>query len=127
MTGTTNKRGRAHVSEFVNEDVLVRCRRRCCLCYFLDADESVEEGLIAHLDRNASNASEDNLVFLCIPHHDQYDSVPRQSKRLTPAEVRHYKALLHKCLGTTRCRVKLVITGTLTPEAREKIPDILKD
>jgi hypothetical protein len=51
----------------------------------------IKRGQIAHLDRNAANPSFDNLVFLCLEHHDQFDSRTSQSKGLTPDEVRQYR------------------------------------
>jgi hypothetical protein len=51
----------------------------------------IVEGQIAHIDRDASNASESNLAFLCLNHHNEYDTKKKQSKNLTPMEVRRFK------------------------------------
>lgn len=75
-------------------NLLTQCRRRCCLCFGLEADIEEKNGQIAHLDRNPSNNKLDNLAWLCLPHHDQYDSVRRQTKRFTPEEVKSYRAQL---------------------------------
>jgi hypothetical protein len=40
------------------------------------------------LDRNPANCAEDNLAFLCLPHHDDYDTKRRQTKNLTEHEVK---------------------------------------
>jgi hypothetical protein len=48
------------------------------------------------LDHDSSNSVQDNLVFLCLNHHDQYDSTTRQSKNLTQAEVRYYRDELER-------------------------------
>jgi hypothetical protein len=74
--------------------VLLRSRRRCCVCHGLNDDLTIKQGQIAHLDHNPSNNDEDNLVFLCLDHHDQYDSRTSQSKGLTEAEVRHFRMQL---------------------------------
>jgi hypothetical protein len=75
-------------------EVLARCLRRCCVCFALDHENSQKAGQIAHLDHDPSNDDPDNLVFLCLPHHDQYDSKTSQSKNLTEAEVRKYRSVL---------------------------------
>jgi hypothetical protein len=50
------------------------------------------------LDHDPSNTSEDNLAFLCLEHHDQYDSRTSQSKSLQIREVKAYRADLHRYL-----------------------------
>lgn len=42
-------------------------------------------------DHDAANSSFDNLVFLCLSHHDEYDSKTSQSKGFTPDEVRRFR------------------------------------
>ncbi|MBA4422972.1 MAG: hypothetical protein C0390_07695 [Syntrophus sp. (in: bacteria)] len=75
-------------------DVMTVCRRRCCLCFGLRADTNEKKGQIAHLDRDPSNNEVDNLAFLCLDHHDQYDSRTSQSKGLTIDEVKRYRTEL---------------------------------
>jgi len=79
----------------VQTELLTQCRRRCCLCFGLKADIEVKEGQIAHLDRNPSNNRLENLAWLCLHHHDQYDSIRRQTKRLTLEEVKLYREQLN--------------------------------
>lgn len=79
---------RKPVASSVQASVLVRSRRRCCICYGLNRDTGLKAGQIAHLDHDNSNNGEGNLAFLCFEHHDQYDSQTRQSKNFTEAEVR---------------------------------------
>lgn len=79
-------------------EVLERCRRRCCVCFALDGDAEEKRGQIAHLDHDPSHSAPDNLVFLCMPHHDLYDSGASQSKKLTQAEVRLYRKQLHQAV-----------------------------
>jgi DNA-binding transcriptional ArsR family regulator len=75
--------------------VLTRSRRRCCICFGLHRDVEVKAGQIAHLDGDRSNGSEDNLAFLCLVHHDEYDSRTSQSKNLTIDEVKAYRRELY--------------------------------
>jgi hypothetical protein len=90
---------RRAIGENVQAEVLVRSRRRCCLCAYLHGDFREKQGQIAHLDRNSANASLENLVFLCFDHHDRYDSSTRQSKGLTTTEVIRYRAKLYEWSG----------------------------
>lgn len=55
----------------------------------------MKSGQIAHLDGDSSNNTSDNLAFLCLVHHDQYDSKTNQSKNLTITEVKTYRAGLY--------------------------------
>ncbi|HHV55876.1 MAG TPA: hypothetical protein GXX55_10580 [Firmicutes bacterium] len=75
----------------IETEVLIRCRRRCCLCYGLNRDLGIKLGQIAHLDHDPGNGNPDNLVFLCLEHHNVYDSRFRQSKGITEGEVRHFR------------------------------------
>jgi hypothetical protein len=70
--------------------------RRCCLCWHYDSDFRQKHGQIAHLDQDPSNAAEDNLVFLCMPHHSEYDSTTRQHKNYTEQEVRELRERLYQ-------------------------------
>ncbi len=77
-------------------EVLLASGRRCCLCYGLQGDFGVKRGQIAHLDGDASNSRTDNLVFLCLEHHDAFDSRPSQSKGLMREELLFYRAMLYR-------------------------------
>lgn len=79
-------------------EVLLKSRRRCCICFGLNRDTLIKQGQIAHLDRDPSNNAEDNLAFLCLDHHDQYDSRSSQSKGLTALEVLKFRAELHAAI-----------------------------
>jgi hypothetical protein len=75
-------------------DVLARSRHRCALCFGLHQDSSVKQGQIAHIDHNPANSAYANLVFLCLAHHDTYDSTTSLSKNFAPGEVRRYRTEL---------------------------------
>lgn len=76
--------------------VLRKCRRRCALCFFLDFNLDTQKGQIAHIDRDANNSAEDNLAYLCLRHHDEYDTRPSQSKGLKEKELLEAKTDLEK-------------------------------
>ncbi len=87
---------RKAISESVERSILTKSRRRCCLCFWLDGADEVKRGQLAHLDRNHENSVEDNLAFLCLEHHDQYDGKSSVSKSLKVEEVRHWRDELYR-------------------------------
>lgn len=84
----------------VQADVLLRSRRRCCICYGLNRDLTIRKGQIAHLDQDRNNNKLENLVFLCIDHHDEYDSKTSQSKGIQKKEVELYRKELDEFFST---------------------------
>lgn len=83
--------GRRALPKDVETEVLVSSRRRCCICFGLDRDTRLQSGQIAHLDGDRENNRLDNLAFLCLKHHDEYDSRTSQRKGLTVHEVKRYR------------------------------------
>ena len=75
--------------------VITTSRRRCCICFYLHNDLDVKRGQIAHIDRNSSNSTSENLAWLCLDHHDQYDSKTSQSKGFKPKEIKKYRDELY--------------------------------
>jgi predicted Zn-ribbon and HTH transcriptional regulator len=84
------------------KDVLLKSRRRCCLCFGLKGDHGEKKGQIAHLDHDPANGRPDNLAFLCLEHHDQYDSTTSQSKSLQIGEVKAYREKLYQFLVSSK-------------------------
>jgi hypothetical protein len=82
----------------VEAAVLTRSRRRCAVCFGLNRDPSIKIGQIVHLDQDSSNDDPDNLLFLCLEHHDEYDSKTSQSKKLSCSELQHFRDELDKAL-----------------------------
>ena len=76
--------------------ILLKSRRRCCLCFWLKGIDEVQKGQIAHLDQDNANPAEENLAFLCFDHHDDYDGTTRLAKGLKPNEVRHWRDELYR-------------------------------
>ena len=113
------KRRRA-IPTAIQTELLLQSRRRCCLCFGLKADIEEKDGQIAHLDRNPSNNKLDNLAWLCLPHHDQYDSVRRQTKRFTPEEVKSYRTQLCSRLSVLMSKSPGEESGQ--PDATESDP-----
>ncbi|MFZ1082426.1 MAG: HNH endonuclease signature motif containing protein [Candidatus Kryptoniota bacterium] len=106
--------------------VLLLSKRRCAVCFGLNNDQAVKKGQIAHIDQNRSNNSLENLIFLCLEHHDEYDSQTSQSKGLTEAELRKYRLELYESLGSDTKKLKAVQdTAMLTKENPNQ--EVLKD
>jgi hypothetical protein len=93
---------RKSIPQATQVGILVESRRRCALCFHLDDDLSVKDGQLAHIDRNRDNDAEDNLVFLCLVHHNQYDTRPSQSKGWLPAELAEIKRRFRQAIAEDR-------------------------
>jgi hypothetical protein len=85
---------RKTIPKDIEEAVLAACRRRCAICFGFNRDMLIKQGQIAHLDGDPENDSQENLVFLCLDHHDQFDTRTSQSKGLTIGEVRRFRTEL---------------------------------
>lgn len=108
---------RKKISPEVIADITSASRRRCCICFALNREDIEKKGQIAHLDQDASNNSPDNLAFLCLDHHDQYDSRPSQAKGLTIEEVKRYRtellAFVAQNLPSSDMEIITVLTNVL--------------
>ncbi len=83
---------RVSVPEKLQAQLKFNCRNRCAICAIMNGDFNEKHGQIAHIDHNHSNSFDyNNLVWLCLEHHDQYDSKTSQSKNYRPDEIRMYK------------------------------------
>ncbi|MCK4599684.1 hypothetical protein KAU37_07720 [Candidatus Bipolaricaulota bacterium] len=87
---------RKTIPKRIEAKLLALSCRRCAVCYGLLEDDSRKTGQIAHLDGDSSNNELDNLCFLCLEHHDEYDSTTSQSKGLTKFEVMAYRTKLYE-------------------------------
>lgn len=91
----TQRPKRPKMPQDIETKVLTLSRRRCCLCFGLKADFDEKKGQIAHLDNNRANNKLENLAFLCLDHHDTYDSKTSQSKGIKGKEVKNYREELY--------------------------------
>ena len=104
----------------VETTVLVRCRRRCSICFGLDRDTRLKAGQIAHLDRDSSNHTISNLVFLCFQHHDEYDSRSSQRKNFAVGEVKEFRHELQNTINkafTQQVHFGEITTSPIDPYA----------
>ncbi len=65
------------------------------MCVFLEGRDEVRSGQIAHLNHDRGDSRFKNLVYLCLEHHNEYDTQTSQSKGLTVGEVREYRNRLY--------------------------------
>lgn len=93
------QKSRAVIPDNVIASVLTKSARRCAFCYALSHDLTEKLGQIANIDRDASNATETNLAFLCFDHHSTYDSTTRQHKNYTPRELTAAREALHRAIA----------------------------
>ena len=54
-TAAPGRAARKPIPDKIADSVLVKSRRRCCLCYFLEDDLDTKAGHIAHIDRGSSD------------------------------------------------------------------------
>ncbi|EPW5036206.1 hypothetical protein ACWL47_004001 [Yersinia enterocolitica] len=87
---------RKRISAVTQADVVIKSKRRCPLCVFIDGNEKERAGQIAHLNGDNSDDRFENLVWLCLEHHDKFDSTTRQTKNYTEIEVRTYRNKLYE-------------------------------
>lgn len=83
-----------------------------------------KHGQIAHIDRNRANNGESNLAFLCLPHHDEYDSRTSQSKGITQAELVHARNELNSYIeanfGADTVSISITIKGDFDSLSEEQ-------
>jgi hypothetical protein len=91
--------GRKTTSEITEAEVLTKSARRCPLYFYLKGDLSEKKGQIAHLDQDPSNSAEDNLAFLCLEHHSEYDSKTSQHKNFTEKEAKIARTRLYEAIA----------------------------
>ncbi|MEI7145473.1 hypothetical protein WCT84_17965 [Pectobacterium brasiliense] len=87
---------RKRISPVTQADVVIKSKRRCPLCVFIDGNETERPGQIAHLNGDNTDDRFENLVWLCLEHHDKFDSTTRQTKNYTEIEVRTYRNKLYE-------------------------------
>lgn len=70
------------------------------MCFGLERDASMKPGQIAHLDKRHNNNGLDNLAYICLVHHDEYDSPTSQRKGFTEHEVKEHRRELYQYIAS---------------------------
>jgi hypothetical protein len=97
---------RVKTTDSVEAEVLLKSARRCPLCYYLNGDLNEQHGQIAHLDQNRANSAQENLAFMCMPHHSLYDSRTSQHKNYTLAEIMAMRDVLYLAIKDKKHHAK---------------------
>ena len=71
----------------LNQDAVAtlqfRADLRCCLCQYVgDLPPRPKSGQIHHIDGDPSNGAIENLVWLCLEHHEEVGKIGRSSRRI---------------------------------------------
>ncbi|WP_437954415.1 hypothetical protein WME76_22740 [Sorangium sp. So ce119] len=90
---------RVPITADIQELVLTKSARRCAFCFGFEGSLQRKPGQLAHIDRNHGNSTESNLAFLCLEHHDEYDTMRSQSKGVTERELRYHRDRLHEAIA----------------------------
>src|SRR5712691_9878335 len=99
--------------------ILEQSLRRCCRGYMLRGDRNERKGQIAHINHDPSDNRRENLVYLCLDHHDEYDRPTRLSKGLTSGEVLAHRTRLYEIVA----RGEILGNPHADREAVAAIPD----
>ena len=86
---------RKRPTDFTEFRVSESSARRCCLCFGVNHDYAEKRGQVAHLDHDPSNSSYENLAWMCLSHHDEYDSKSSQTKKYSEYEAKKYRQVLY--------------------------------
>lgn len=93
------------------------------MCYFLRGITTEAKGQIAHLDQDNQNPEPDNLAFLCLDCHRDYDSTSNRTVGYTPEEIKHYRDELHLAIGPDQ--VEWIIRVRTPSENYEKLKPVI--
>jgi hypothetical protein len=93
---------RKHIPVSTENELFRLSGRKCCMCFAISADFGEKQGQRAHLDGNPENFKLDNRAWLCLPHHNLYDTKYRQTRNYTMSEVKMYRTLLYEAVEKWR-------------------------
>lgn len=113
----SRKRNHPHVETAV----LAKSARRCVLCFYLNGDLTEKLGQIAHLDADRTNGTEDNLAWMCLPHHSLFDSKTSQHKNYTIPEVKAARARLYNLVAEGKHLTPATAQPYLQAEADKRV------
>ena len=99
-------KGRKRIPAPEETEVLARSRRKCCLCAHHELRFDVRPGQIHHIDGDPKNHRLENLVWLCLEHHDKCQSSSPIAKGYTKREIKTLRDRLYETLDQLE-RVKI--------------------
>lgn len=72
------------------------------MCFYMEGDFEIKEGQIIHLDRDRSNFAIENLAYICLPHHNLYDTEYSQTRHYKIDEIKDYRTYLYQAFEEWR-------------------------
>lgn len=97
MANSKNANRRIPIPKNTEAGVLFKANHTCSFCN--NPSFGVQ---VAHIDDNPSNNNEDNLIVLCLNHHDKASSKSPLSKSFTQRELKKYKRNWEKTVQERR-------------------------
>jgi predicted nucleotide-binding protein len=95
----------------LQNEVLLKSRRRCAVCFGLAQDADAKLGQIAMLAASNATPSIDNLVYLCAEHHAQFDKGRLLSERIAAERDHLYQAIASEIEPIKDERTVFVVYG----------------
>lgn len=89
----------------------------------MNHDYTVKKGQIAHLDHDSSNSVYENLAWMCLPHHDEYDCKSCQTKNYSEYEVKKYRQALYEEVHRRRASADIGESGEKAKLKRQFIEE----
>jgi ribosomal protein L36 len=118
---------RVPATKSVETQVLTASQRKCCLCYYLADNRAQRKGQVAHLNKDSSNSEFQNLVWLCLEHHDEFDSKTSQSKGYTSDEIRNWRDRLYHELGADLPKTNDIVIAPNSPSPINQLSPELRN
>ncbi len=106
---------RKKIPKEIADELIFKSDRKCCVCKELGKQ-------IHHIDGDTENSNVENLVFLCLNHHDEVSKSGGISRNLSPGLLRKYRSLLFQSVieerrVTPSAKVEVNSTKSQTEES----------
>ena len=104
-----------NVATEVSTSVLNKCRRRCCLCFYQDGNDAIQQGQVVPIAADGG-AEEDNMVFLCFRHQRS-----GRMQKIQALDLRFARSAIHRYIQSTaymdgKNNVSMLDRGATLPE-----------
>jgi hypothetical protein len=98
-----NGQRRRRINKHTAAEVAYSVDLRCCLCEATSGfPPRARNGQIHHMDGDPRNNDLNNLVWLCLEHHEDAGKTGKTSRRLSPLTIGKFRDLLLKKVASTR-------------------------
>ncbi|MEZ5952744.1 MAG: HNH endonuclease signature motif containing protein [Hyphomonas sp.] len=103
------KKSRTPIPDNVSAQILVEADRTCCVCR--DPSKAIQ---IHHIDENPSNNAPENLVVLCLEHHNDTQLRGGFGRKLKAAEILIYKKNWIETVVTRHAKAEEIMVRVMT-------------